>query len=293
VDTSASGWVTFLSDYGLSDHLVGVCKGVIARIAPQVRIIDVCHEVTAQDVRIGAAMFAEAMPYLPQHSIHLALVDPARATSARPVALRCGDGSVFVCPDNGISSLAWPVVGGVSEARELTNADLWDPNPSPSFRGRDIFAPVAGHLANGLPFAALGDEIDPAGLDAIGETVPSVHGDHVHGCVRMVDHFGNLALNVRRSDLEAAGIAIGDMIELRCGGKVMEVPFTLVYGDVQAGRTVVCEDAFRAITVAVNSGRADRVLRATAGTSIVLGRVVRQRVVAPAGRVSVVDGVPS
>jgi S-adenosylmethionine hydrolase len=293
VETSGPSWVTFLSDYGLSDHLVGVCKGVIARIAPQVRIIDVCHQVTPQEVRIGAAMFAEAMPFLPRHAIHLALVDPARATVARPVALRCGDGSIFICPDNGISSLAWPVVGGVAEARELTNSDLWDPNPSPSFRGRDVFAPVAGHLANGLPFAALGDEIDAAGLHALAETAPSVHGDHVHGCVRMVDHFGNLGLNVRRSDLEAAGIAIGDMIELRCGGKVMEVPFSLVYGDVQAGRTVVCEDAFRAITVAVNAGRADRVLRATAGTPVVLGRVVRQRVTAPVGKLSVVDGAPA
>lgn len=285
-------WVTFLSDYGLDDHLVGVCKGVVARIAPHVRFIDVCHQVTAQSVPIGASMLAEALPYLPP-AIHLALVDPARATSARAVAVRCGDGSIFVCPDNGVSSLAWAVAGGVVEAWELTNPQLWDPAPSASFRGRDVFAPVAAHLATGLPLAEVGTEISPAGLVEIAEVVPYVHGDHVHGSVRMVDHFGNLALNVRRSDLEAAGIQLGDLIELRSGGKVMEVPFALAFGDVQAGRVAVCEDAFRAITVAVNCGRANQVLRAKPGDPVVLGRVLRHSAAGPAPKLSVVDAPPS
>jgi S-adenosylmethionine hydrolase len=108
----------------------------------------------------------------------------------------------------------------------------------------------------------------------------------------MVDHFGNLALNVRRSDLEAAGIQIGDMVELRSGGRAVEVPLTLSFGDVPTGRTVVCEDSFRAITIAVNGGRADRVLRAGTGDPIVLGRVHRLTGAA-ASKVSVVDGTPS
>jgi S-adenosyl-L-methionine hydrolase (adenosine-forming) len=285
-------WVTFLSDYGLDDHLVGVCKGVVARIAPHVRMLDVCHQVTAQNVPIGAAMLAEALPYLPS-AIHLALVDPARATAPRGVAIRCGDGSIFVCPDNGVSSLAWPAAGGVVEVRELTNPRLWDPNPSASFRGRDVFAPVAAHLANGLPLAAVGTAVAPESLHAIAAVVPYVHGDHVHGSVRMVDHFGNLALNVRRSDLEAAGIQLGDLIELRSGGKVMEVPFTLAFGDVQAGRVAVCEDAFRAITVAVNCGRANQVLRTRPGDPVVLGRVQRHSPTGPAPKLSVVDAPPS
>lgn len=285
-------WVTFLSDYGLDDHLVGVCKGVLARIAPHVRIIDICHQVTPQDVVIGASMLAEAMPHLPV-GIHLALVDPFRATSARGVAIRCGNGSTFVCPDNGLSSLAWAAAGGVVEARELTNPELWDPMPAHSFRGRDVFAPVAAYLAAGRPLADVGGAVDAAGLVRIETVPPAVHGDHVHGTIRMVDHFGNLALNVRRADLEAAGIQLGDLIELRSGGKVVEVPFTLAFGDVQAGRTVVCEDAFRAITIAVNSGRADRVYRATAGEPIVLGRVHRQSVPVSTGKVGVLDAAPS
>src|ERR1700712_107314 len=106
--SGGSDWVTFLSDYGLDDHLVGVCKGVIARIAPHVRIIDVCHQVRPQDVALGGEMLAEAWPYLPT-GVHLALVDPFAATHARGIAVRCADGSVVVAPDNGLSSLAWDV----------------------------------------------------------------------------------------------------------------------------------------------------------------------------------------
>jgi S-adenosylmethionine hydrolase len=289
--TTGSEWVTFLSDYGLDDHLVGVCKGVVARIAPQVRIIDVCHQVRAQDVAIGAEMLAEALPYLPV-GVHLALVDPFKSTSARGIAVRCADGSRFVCPDNGVGSLAFAVAGGVVEARELGNPDLWAPVPARSFRGRDIFAPVAAHLAAGRPLADVGPTVPPESLTRLERIEPSVHGDHVHGAVRMVDHFGNLALNVRRSDLEAAGIQLGDVVELRCGGRAVEVPFTLSFGDVPGGRTVVCEDAFRAITVAVNGGRADRTLRAGAGDPVVLGRVHRLLGTA-ATKVPVVDGAPS
>jgi S-adenosylmethionine hydrolase len=291
--TTRSDWVTFMSDYGLDDHLVGVCKGVVARIAPHVRIIDICHQVKPQDVLVGATMLAESIPYLPVPAVHLALVDPFRPTAPRGVAVICADGSVFVGPDNGLTSLAWPAACGVVEVRELTNPDLWAAKPAHTFRGRDVFAPVAAHIARGVPFAEVGTEIDPRSLEEIQAVPPHPHGDHVHGSIRMVDHFGNLALNVRRSDLEAAGIQIGDLVELRCSGKVMEVPFTLAFGDVQQGRTVVCEDAFRAITIAVNSGRADKVLRASPGDPIVLSRVHRHSPRATTTKLGVVDAPPS
>jgi S-adenosylmethionine hydrolase len=286
-----SDWVTFLSDYGLDDHLVGVCKGVIARIAPHVRIIDVCHQVHAQDVAVGGEMLAEAWPYLPR-GVHLALVDPFTATHSRGVAVLCRDGSVVVAPDNGLASRAWDVAGGVAEAYELAEPRLWAPNPSRSFRGRDVFAPVTAHLASGLALAEVGPRLDPDALVRTAIVEPLVHGDHVHGEIRMVDHFGNLALNLRRSDLEAAGIQLGDLVELRCGGRTFEVPFALSFGDVPGGRTVVCEDSFRAITIAVNCGRADRTLRTSTGEPVVLGRVHRL-VGAAATKVPVVDGRPS
>jgi S-adenosylmethionine hydrolase len=286
-----SDWVTFLSDYGLDDHLVGVCKGVIARIAPHVRVIDVCHQVRAQDVTMGGEMLAEAWPYLPV-GVHLALVDPFTATHARGVAVRCADGSILVAPDNGLAGRAWDVAGGVVEAYELAEPRFWADSPSRSFRGRDVFAPVTAYLARGVPLAEVGPRLDPDSLVRRRAAEPRVHGDHVHGEIRMVDHFGNLALNLRRSDLEAAGIQLGDLVELRCGGRASEVPFTLSFGEVPSGRIAVCEDAFRAITIAVNGGRADRTLRATSGEAVVLGRVHRL-VGRNATKVSVVDGPPS
>ncbi|HEV7658012.1 MAG TPA: SAM-dependent chlorinase/fluorinase [Mycobacteriales bacterium] len=286
-----SDWVTFLSDYGLDDHLVGVCKGVIARIAPHVRIIDVCHQVPAQDVPLGGEMLAEAWTYLPV-GVHLALVDPFTATHSRGVAVRCQDGNVVVAPDNGLASRAWDVAGGIAEAYELAEPALWSRTPSHSFRGRDIFAPVAAHLAAGVALTDVGPRLDPDALVRGRKADPRVHGDHVHGEIRMVDHFGNLALNLRRSDLEAAGIQLGDLVELRCGGRTFEVPFALSFGDVPSGRTVVCEDSFRAITIAVNCGRADRTMRTHSGDAVVLGRVHRHAGAA-AAKVPVVDGRPS
>jgi S-adenosylmethionine hydrolase len=176
--------------------------------------------------------------------------------------------------------------------RELTNAELWNPNPAKSFRGRDVFAPIAAHLAAGLPYEQVGDEVAPDTLVTLDPQPPYVHGDHVHGTVRMVDHFGNLQLNVTRADLELAGIALGDTIELRYSGKTMRVPFTLTFADVAPGRTFVYEDSFRAITVVTNMGRADEVLKAGPADPVVLSRVA-QSASAPRGLVKVVDSPPS
>lgn len=289
--TDTTPWVTFLSDYGLDDHLVGVCKGVLAGIAPQARVIDICHQVPAQNVPIGAQLLAEALPYLPA-GVHLALVDPLRRGLARPVAIRCGNGATIVCPDNGVASLAWPELGGVDAARELTNRDLWHPKPARSFRGRDVFAPIAGHLARGMDLDEVGEPIDPVDLVTLHPRAPYVHGDHVHGTVGMIDHFGNLQLNLARSDLEAAGITLGDTLELRYGGKTMQVPFTVSFADVAPGRTFVYEDSFRAITVLTTMGRADDVLGASPGDPMVLSRVPLAAT-APTAKVKVVDTPPS
>ncbi|MDQ6649692.1 MAG: SAM-dependent chlorinase/fluorinase [Actinomycetota bacterium] len=268
----APGLVTFLSDYGLDDAFVGVCKGVMAQIAPAVRVIDICHLVAPQAVDQGATILASAVAYLPT-AVHLALVDPFGKTASRGVAVQTAAGSVVVAPDNGVASQAWTALGGAVAAYELAEPALWLPNPSRTFRGRDVFAPVAAHLASGTPVSSVGPEVAIESLVSLRLREPTVDDDHVHGEVRTVDHFGNLALNIRRSDLEVAGIALGDRIELRCGGKTMQVPFTLTYGDVPPGRVTVCEDSFRLITVAVNLGNAARTLRAGRGDAVVLARV--------------------
>ncbi|CAA9351539.1 MAG: hypothetical protein AVDCRST_MAG07-3216 [uncultured Frankineae bacterium] len=272
----AQQWLTFLSDYGLEDAFLGVCKGVIARTSPQVRVLDVLHLVSPQDVEQGAAVLASAVPYLPTPAVHLALVDPFRAPPARGVAVRTADGSVFVSPDNGLTSLAWEPAGGPVSAHLIDNPELWHPSPARTFRGRDVFSPVAARLAGGLPIEQVGTRLDVDDLERLTVREPAVEPDHVHGEVVQVDHFGNLTLNLQRCHLEQAGLSIGDTIELRCSGKSRVVPFLTTYGEAGRGRLVVCEDSFGTITIAVNAGSAAARLRAGRGEPLVLSRMPAQ-----------------
>lgn len=265
-------WLTFLSDYGFEDAFLGVCKGVIARTAPDVRVLDVMHLVEPQDVEQGAAVLASAVPYLPAPAVHLALVDPFRATPVRGVAVRTGDGSTFVSPDNGLTSLAWEHAGGAVRAHLLDDPAMWAPRAARTFRGRDVFAPVAAALADGAALERVGSPVDVADLELLAVREPGVDEDHVHGEVVTVDHFGNLTLNLQRRHLESAGITLGDAVELRCSGKARTVPFLTTYGQADAGALVVCEDAFSTVTVAVNQGSASRELRARRGDPVVIAR---------------------
>ena len=121
---AADSWVTFLSDYGLDDSFVGVCKGVMARMATDVKIIDICHNVAPQDVEHGATALAAALPYLPR-GVHLALVDPIKPRTVRGVAVRTADGSVLLGPDNGVTSLGWAPLGGAVAGFGLLTLWLW------------------------------------------------------------------------------------------------------------------------------------------------------------------------
>ncbi|HEX3907886.1 MAG TPA: SAM-dependent chlorinase/fluorinase [Mycobacteriales bacterium] len=265
-------WVTFTSDYGFDDVFVGVCKGVVARIAPDVSIIDVCHLVTAHDVGQGATSLAAAAPYLPV-AVNLALVDPMAGESTRGIVVETNDDSLFVGPDNGLLSLAWDHRGGVRRAVEVADPSLWLETVHKTFRGRDVFAPVAAHLAAGRVLEDVGPRVDAETLVRINMREVVNHDDHVHAEVRVVDHFGNVSLNASRADLEAAGIRFGDTVELRCGGRTVAVPFTPTYGDVPRGRLTLCEDSFRAIMLSVNAGDASRELRVRRGEAVVISRV--------------------
>ena len=267
-------FLTFLSDLGHEDAFLGLCRGVIARLAPEVRVLDVLHLVAARDIEQGAGVLASAIPYLPAPAVHLAVVDPFRSCPARGIAVRTADGSTFVAPDNGLTSQAWDTAGGAVRAYELDDPSLWLPDAARTFRARDVFAPVAARLAMGLPVEQVGSPVAIADLQRLEVRLPSIDDDHVHGEVVQVDHFGNLTLNVHRTDLEAIGIGLGDQVELRCGGRSLTVPFCLTYGEVPRGRVAVCEDAFRTITVAVNQGSAAVALRARRADPLVLARVL-------------------
>jgi S-adenosylmethionine hydrolase len=265
-------WVTFTSDYGLDDIFVGVCKGVLAQIAPHVRIIDVSHFVPQQDVEQGADTLAAAVPYLPV-AVNLALVDPIEIVSSRGVVLETADGSILVGPDNGLMSRAWAGRGGVRLAHEIVNPQLWRSPVHQTFRGRDVFSPVAAHLANGRGLAEVGPAVAVDSLTTLPLRDVVVDDDHVHSEVNLVDHFGNVSLSLVRADLEAAGIGLGDAVELRCNGQTHVVPFLATFADVARGRLTLCEDSFHAVQIARNGGDAGRLLRVGRGDPVVISRL--------------------
>jgi S-adenosyl-L-methionine hydrolase (adenosine-forming) len=247
-------WITFTSDYGLGGHFVGVCHGVVARVAPRVRVLDVSHAVGAQDVRQGATVLAQAVPYLPR-AVHLAVVDPGVGTGRGMVAVAAG-GQVLVGPDNGLLLWAAEALGGVERAHALENPAYRLATVSRTFHGRDVFAPAAAHLAAGVELAELGPALDPGRLVRLERAAARVDGGRVAGSVVAVDHFGNLALDLRRGDLEAAGLAAGEPLEVRAGGRVHQLTLAETFASVPAGALLLHEDAFGALELAVNMGRA-------------------------------------
>ncbi|HKE99238.1 MAG TPA: SAM-dependent chlorinase/fluorinase [Actinomycetes bacterium] len=263
-------WITFLSDYGLDDNFVGVCHGVIARTAPAVRVIDITHTIEPQGVRQGAHVLLQSLPFMPR-AVHLAVVDPGVGTRRRPVAIEAGD-SALVGPDNGLLVWAADTLGGIRRAHEITNRAYQLERISSTFHGRDVFAPVAAHLALGLDLAEVGPALDPAGLERLASSESRVDGGRILGEVVLVDHFDNLQLNIDRGQLGKLGIRIGDRVDVRIAGRRHRMPFAETFGAVPTGRTVLCEDSFRLLCVAVNQGRAAELLQANAGDPVVLGR---------------------
>ncbi|MDA0646095.1 SAM hydrolase/SAM-dependent halogenase family protein, partial [Nonomuraea ferruginea] len=195
--------ITLLTDYGLEDGYVAACHGVIAGIAPEVRVIDVCHLVPAGDVRRGAAILAQTIPYMPV-GVHVGAVDPGAGGARRAIAVEAG-GRVFVGPDNGLLSWAVRASGGARAAYELSNAEHFLHPVSPTFHGRDVFAPVAGRLSNGLRPRELGPRVPVERLVSLPAPTSVLREGAAEGEVVSVDRYGNTQLSITAGDLEALG----------------------------------------------------------------------------------------
>lgn len=264
-------WITFTSDYGLEDHFVGVCHGVMTRVAPGARVLDVTHAVAAQDVRQGALLLAQAVPFLPR-AVHLAVVDPGVGTGRGMVAIRAG-GQVLVGPDNGLLLWAAGALGGVDRAVALQNPAYRLEPVSRTFHGRDVFAPAAAHVAAGVDVGELGPEVDPGRLVRLEGEAARVDDGKASAAVVAVDHFGNLALGLRREELERAGVAVGDQVEVRAAGRAHRAVVGETFASATVGELVLYEDSFGSLAVAVNQGRAADRLGAGAGAPVEILRV--------------------
>jgi S-adenosylmethionine hydrolase len=259
-------YITFLTDFGVQDDFVGVCRGVMRGIAPEATVIDITHGIPPQAVAQGAVVLARAIPYMPV-CVHLAVVDPGVGSDRRPVAMRTQGGRLFVGPDNGLLSLAADREG-VESARALTNARYHLEEVSRTFHARDIFAPVAAHLAAGAAFDDLGEEIDPDDLVRIGLPEPEVGSDKLVGNVLTVDRFGNLALNVTREHLDELSLMPGDWVELQFALDPYYAQVAETYADAKSGELILYEDSYGAMAIAVRDGNAGRLTGAGPGDRV-------------------------
>ena len=255
--------ICFLSDFGLQDDFVGTCHGVIARIAPDARVIDVTHGIPATAVLQGAHVLASTLPYMPV-GVHLAVVDPGVGGVRRPVALADRDGHLFVGPDNGLL-LPAAERAGIEEVRELANPAYALDSISRTFHGRDLFAPAAAHLANGVPLAELGPPLDPDALVRLDLPQPRFSDDRIDAMMLYVDSFGNIALNLTREEVERIGLVPGSRVELELSGERYFAVAARTFADARPGDVILYEDSYRNMSIAINRGSAAAMLHAEPG----------------------------
>ena len=259
-------FVTFLSDFGLQDDFVGTCHGVVLRIAPDTRIIDITHGIPPQAVLQGALVLANTLPYMPV-GVHLAVVDPGVGSHRRALVIRDEEGRQYVGPDNG---LLLPAAdrAGIAEVHELANPAYALDSISRTFHGRDIFAPAAAHLARGVPLGELGPPIDEGALVRLELPVPSFEDGFVQATTLYRDSFGNIALNLTRDDVERVGIVPGTRVELELAGQRYYAVAARTFADARPGDVILYEDSYRNISIAISNGNAAAMLRALVGRPV-------------------------
>ncbi|MBM4424101.1 MAG: SAM-dependent chlorinase/fluorinase [Chloroflexi bacterium] len=254
--------ITLTTDFGLRDGYGAVMKGVILGIAPQATLIDITHDIAPQNVRQAANILARDVAYFPANTIHVCVVDPGVGTARRPLAVRFGS-QVFVGPDNGLITLlharaqqeGWPM-----EFYHLDQPQYWLAEISNVFHGRDLFAPVAAHLANGVRIDSVGSRIhDPVllPLSAVERTTGGLRGEVTH-----IDHFGNLATSILKTDLSGLGNVSVRIRGVEIGGVAR------TFGDRAAGELVALIDSAGELAVAVVNGDAAKRLGAKVGDRV-------------------------
>ncbi|MEZ6187037.1 MAG: SAM-dependent chlorinase/fluorinase [Planctomycetota bacterium] len=242
--------VALLTDFGEQDDAVGLMRGVILSLAPQVQLVDLTHQAPRFDVAAAARLLLEAPSVYPPGTVFVVVVDPGVGTARRAVVARLDGGSLVVAPDNGVLTLLL-AEQQQAEVRELTNPELVRKEPSATFHGRDVFAPAAGHLAAGRPFADVGPLIrDYVTLEL---ARPEQRDGVLLGEVLAIDRpFGNVWTNLpgdwlTRHDLDRA-------FEVRLGEQTLQVPFVRTFGDVPEGESLLYVNSRGTLALALNRG---------------------------------------
>ena len=245
--------VVFLSDFGTRDDAVAICKGVMLQIDPAVRVIDLTHEVTPFAVADAARLLADTAPYYPADTVFVGVVDPGVGSTRKPLVARSKRGQLFVVPDNGLITLV-AERDGLDGAREITNAGwMRAGGRSSTFHGRDVFAPVAAHLARGETWTDVGPPVDqPVRLDL---HAAKIDGDTLRGEVIATDGpYGNLITNVDATVFQALGWVFGDRVPIEIGREHLTIPLVHTFSDVPVGSALLYVDSRARLGVAINKG---------------------------------------
>lgn len=265
--------ITLLTDYGLVDEHVGVCHGVIARICPSARIIDISHGVPRHDVHAGAVLLMRSLLFMPV-GVHVAIVDPDVGGRRGAVALLTADRRILVGPDNG---LLWPVsrlCGGIEKAYDISESSAALDTLSATFHGRDLFCPVAAELASGERLSDLGRRIDPGDLVTVDMTVPTVADGVLTAHVVGVDEFGSVQVGADARKLGEIGVKAGDRVSVDSNSGVpFEVRVARTFSDVAHGVALLHQDSAGWIALAVNRGDAATRFNLSPGDTLKIRRV--------------------
>ena len=257
--------ICFISDYGLFGELVGICNGVMLSIAPGVSIIDVTHSVPEFDVVRGAETLRHATEYMPDDAVYLAVIDPDDKPVRRELAAETESGACLVGPDNGLLLPAAEALGGVARAVLLTNPEYHLHPVSNSFHGRDIFSPVAAHLAAGAGLGDLGEDVAPASLSPIDFPVARREDGYLAAEIIDIDSFGNARLSATPEDLD---LSYGSHVEISVRDEVMDATYVQTFGSSENGDLVLLTDSHWRLSLAVNKGNAARALLLSTGDKI-------------------------
>jgi S-adenosyl-L-methionine hydrolase (adenosine-forming) len=258
--------ICFISDYGLADVLVGTCKGVMMGIATGVPIIDMTHTVPGFDVIRGAEALRHATRYMPEGSVYLAVVDPGDKTERRALAAEVRSGAYLVGPDNGILLPAAEALGSIVRAVQLTNPRYHVHPVSSAFHGRDVFSPVAAHLAAGADLADMGEGVMPASMVSL--DFPGFQREADGGVVAEIiniDRFGNARLSVMQEDLN---LPYDTPLEIGIRDEVIEARYVETFGTAEDGDLVTVPDSHWRLSLAVNKGNAARALLLSVGEEV-------------------------
>jgi S-adenosyl-L-methionine hydrolase (adenosine-forming) len=269
--TGAHSTIVFMTDFGTANDAVAICKAVMLSIAPGTRIMDVTHQVTPYSIEEGARFLEGVTPYYPAGTIFAVVVDPGVGTSRKAVVVKSKRGQYFVLPDNG---LVTPVIerDGLDSAREITNPDWMIQAPiSSTFHGRDIFSPVAAHLAAGGDFNLVGPAVSQ--LVRLNPKTSLTTDKGIQGdIIGLDDPFGSLITDIPGDEFKKLGYRPGDKLPVEINKKVVTLPYVRTFMEVPVGDALLYVDSRGRVGIAVNQGSYSKKFNVTPPAGIFIYR---------------------